>query len=239
MTQPEPPNNQQAVARSPAGRVTTIYEAAAEVFLRETYAGATTSAIASAAGVAESTLFRLVKDKASLYRSLFDYAWSEINAVVAGAAFVAKVDDPVRSMDPAEIVIGDLMAIAASYEQERMRLLVTFAFDAISRASTGEFELDSAAPYARFKDRLRSYCQLHLESSGRPTASDAGDRADVVLARLRSTWMGWHHTHDMTLSRLPTPDELEQTLRGQLRPLAANTPEPMEVIRSAPSRDVS
>jgi AcrR family transcriptional regulator len=194
-------------------RVTTIYEASAVVFVREGYAGATSRALSQASGVAESTLFRLVRDKFSLYRSLFDYAWSEANALVAESSFVADLDRPSRNTNPAEILIGDLRALAASWDEPRMRPLVTFAFDGLGRPAPG-FDPGSSLPYSRFRARLESYAALDLKTRRRPRHADAALLANALLARVRGAWMAWHHTPE-GIERRPTIDELTEQLRRE------------------------
>ena len=203
-------------ASRPEGKVTTIYEAAAQVFVREGYAGATSKALASAAGVAESTLFRLVNDKESLYSKLFDYAWSEINAWVADAAFVADVAAPERSTDPAETLVADARAIAAMFDDRRKRPLVTFAFDAVGRGPE-RFTPLSSQPYARFRKRVVSHLDLHQRRAGDASmATDPAALADALLARLRSAWMAWYYTPDLIAVRRPTVEEMTEQLRGDL-----------------------
>ena len=199
----------------PSQRLTSIYEAAASTFVREGYAGATSRALASSADVAESTLFRLVTDKQSLYRRLFDYAWTEINRVVAEAGFVADLDRPERTTQPAEILVGDLRAVAGSFEDARMRALVTFAFDALHR-SPDWFDAAASHPYGRFRARMISHAALHLRSHRRDSPEDSEALANALLDRTRSAWMAWYHTPERLADRRPTIDELVEQLRWHL-----------------------
>jgi AcrR family transcriptional regulator len=202
------------LGRVPESRVTTIYEAAAAVFVRDGFGGATSRAISNAAGVAESTLFRLVHDKSSLYSALFEFAWSEINALVAGAGFVADVKEPQKNTDPAEIIIRDLLAIAASYEGQRSRLLITFAFDAISRPRD-DFEPANSHSYLRFRARLISYASLYLQLPDIKYEGSPELLADALLARVRGAWMAWYHAPNDLPGLRPTQDELTVQLRNE------------------------
>jgi AcrR family transcriptional regulator len=199
----------------PSQRLTSIYEAAASTFVREGYAGATSRALANSAGVAESTLFRLVGDKQSLYRRLFDYAWTEINRVVAEAGFVADLDRPERTTQPAEILVGDLRAVAGLFEDARMRALVTFAFDALHR-SPDWFDAGASHPYGRFRARMLSHAALHLRSHVAARPEDAEALANALVDRTRSAWMAWYHTPEHLADRRPTIDELMEQLRRHL-----------------------
>lgn len=197
-----------------ARKLATIYESAAEVFVRDGYAGATSKALAAAAGVAESTLFRLVRDKESLYVSLFDFAWSEINAAIADAAFVVDIDEPQRSTDPAEVLVADGAAIAALFEDERARALVTFAFDALGRGPE-RFVPEASPPFERFRRRFASYVELH-ERQSRLELGPAEQVAESLLARLRGAWMAWYFTPDEIDVRHPTLEALLMQLRSDL-----------------------
>jgi AcrR family transcriptional regulator len=207
-------------------RVTTIYDAAASVFVRDGFAGATTRALSQASDVAESTLFRLVDDKASLYRSLFDYAWAEINGIIADAAFVADPAEPARTTDPAEILVRDLQTVARAFGDTRQRNLVTFAFQAVGRPPDW-FDPALSPPYLRFRDRIRSHVQLVLQSrqggQGEP-AENADGLADSLVARLRGAWMAWYHMLEEVGDdeRQPTLDDLVAHFRRLLRAGHAN-----------------
>lgn len=221
------------VSAQPSHRLTSIYEAAASTFVREGYAGATSRALASSAGVAESTLFRLVTDKQSLYRRLFDYAWTEINRVVAEAGFVADLDRPERTTQPAEILMGDLRAVAGLFEDARMRALVTFAFDALHR-SPDWFDAAASHPYGRFRARMVSHAALHLRSYNLVRPEDAEALANALVDRTRSAWMAWYHTPERLADRRPTIDELMEQLRQHL---AVDAPaSPAQVARPVQSR---
>lgn len=195
----------------------TIYEAAAEVFVREGYAGATGKVLAAAAEVAESTLFRLVGDKESLYVNLFDYAWAEINAGISDALYVPDLDAADWPSGPADAIVADGEAIATMFDDERRRPLVTFAFDALGR-ELERFSPKGSLSYNRFRQRMVNNVTLfqrHRDHGGdSPPPPDAV--ADGLIARLRGTWMAWHYTPTTVVVRRPTVDELAQQLRADL-----------------------
>ena len=65
-----------------AERRTALIEAALEVFTTSSYAGATTSEIARAAGVSEPILYRHFASKRDLWLACLDVAWDEVRVVI-------------------------------------------------------------------------------------------------------------------------------------------------------------
>jgi AcrR family transcriptional regulator len=84
-----------------------IFEAATALFVRHGFAGATTKAIAEAAGVNEATLFRRYGSKKQLLERAIDHQWRDV---------------PLATLSPSDDVEEDLVAIVEAYlETNRLR----------------------------------------------------------------------------------------------------------------------
>lgn len=84
-----------------------IFEVAAAIFVREGFAGTTTKAIATQAGVSEVTLFRRYENKAALLGRAIDHQWRDV---------------PLAKLQATDDVEADLLAIVEAYvETNRLR----------------------------------------------------------------------------------------------------------------------
>lgn len=93
-----------AGTRLPAAeRRRALVDAALRVFSEGSYAGATTSDIARAAGVSEPILYRHFASKRDLYFACLDEAWGQIRARIEAQIEELGPEDGLRSIGPSAL----------------------------------------------------------------------------------------------------------------------------------------
>ncbi|GGP03448.1 TetR/AcrR family transcriptional regulator [Nonomuraea glycinis] len=88
-------------------RRATVMRTAIKAFAERGYYGTSTMDVAKAAGISQGYLYRLFKDKETLFAALVDYCSDRLRESVAAAAATA------RSTDPEAV----LRALTASYDE--------------------------------------------------------------------------------------------------------------------------
>jgi len=140
----------------------TILRAATRVFARNGYFNSKVADIASAAGVADGTVYLYFKSKEEILHSIFDRTMED--AIAAGRELIAKISDP-----------REKLRNIATLHLERMGadrdLAVVFQVEL--RGSTKFMEEFSAAGFAEYLDLIR-------------TTFEEGQRAGVFRSELNA-----------------------------------------------------
>ncbi len=173
-------------------------------FLENGFMGASTRAIAEAAGVGNSTLFRTFGTKEELYRSVNEFCWFEINEHLKDSTYFPKYTDP------AEQLLQDFQILIDAWDDDYLKQIITFPMVVQRRPKY----LGKQRYPARelFEERLKGHVRLVVEQRG--LTRDVDDVADELFLRFQLTWISWQHS---PAQRIPTPKELLSSLGRVLR----------------------